>query len=132
MTVEDKTFSLNTFYKWNYITSEEVDEDAITIDDKPIKIKRAENLPFSHVQIAFATKGSDKAFLLKNDPSSRKLTILDRRRRDVKRFEMISEDLFLIALNDEMGSTYWTLLDKDGKILEIPKELEIILHDREW
>ena len=91
MAVKDKTFSLKTFYIWNYITSKikKVDEDAI-INEQSIKIVRTENLPFSHVQIAFAKKDDDKAFLLKNDPSSRKLTILDRRRRDVKRFEMIS------------------------------------------
>ena len=81
MTVGGKTFSLNTFYKWNYITSEEAEDDQMTVD--PIKISHSSNMPFSHVQIAYAKSKKDRAFLLKNDPASRKLTILDRRRRDV-------------------------------------------------
>lgn len=53
------------------------------------------------------------ALLLKSDPSSRKLKFLDRRRKDAVRFEMISEDLFLVKMRgeDEDCPYYWTLLD---------------------
>ena len=40
-------------------------------------------------------KGAKHAFLLKNAPRSRKLNMLDRRRRDVTMFEMIDKKNFI-------------------------------------
>lgn len=61
-------------------------------------------------------KGAKHAFLLKNAPRSRKLNMLDRRRRDVTMFEMIDKNNFIaqIQFGELIEDTYWTMLNREG------------------
>ena len=54
--------------------------------------------------------------MLKNNPSSRKLTTFDSRRKSVKKFEMIGEETLLAELqpDDPKEKTYWCMMDLQG------------------
>ena len=74
-------------------------------------------MPYSNLMLTYvrSKKGSHN-FLLKNAPRSRKLNMLDRRRRDVTLFEMIDKSTYLAQIKfDELGEDhYWTMLDREG------------------
>ena len=76
-------------------------------------------MPFSHQHIALFKSNDKFALVMKNDPSSRKLCTMDRRRKDILLLEMISNDLILIKLKDD-EETYWSLIDRHGYIQPIP------------
>ena len=74
--------------------------------------------------------------IFKNIPSSRKVVTFDTKRRYVEIFQMISEDQILVKMRpsaDSNSATYWSLMNTEGELLEIPPELEEILNERsDW
>ena len=73
--------------------------------------------------------------MLKHDPSSRKICTIGPNRKDVALFELINDDLMLVKFNENDGknmTNYWTMLNTNGQIKEIPKEMNDILNSMNW
>ena len=83
-------------------------------------------MPFSHIQVAYQKEGDIEMLMLKNDPSSRKLCTLDRRRKDALNFVMLTPDRILVQLKGD-SRCYWSLMNSHGEVLEIPGDLKRIL-----
>ena len=116
---------METGNSWSFIP------DSFVPYEPDTEVLQVQNMPISHLQIALATQKSDRdnlisdrkpLFLIKNAPSSRRLTTVDRRRRDVVLLTVISEDLILIKFKKKKGS-YWSLMDASGYILPIDERL---------
>ena len=96
-----KTYNYMTGHNWDYIykDSGEVLNDSSTEEKGCVSLNQP--MPFSQQHIALFRSNGKFALVLKNDPSSRKLCTMDRRRKDILAFEMISNDLILVKLKDE-------------------------------
>ena len=99
-----------------------------------LRFKWHQYLPYSTLTLTFVEQKDNSAFFLKNAANSRKLTILDRRRRDVTKFEMIDTQNFLtqIQYGTFYDDTYWTMLNKEGMILDTDKKMMDLLHGTQW
>ena len=70
--------------------------------------------------------------MIKNEPSSRKLITLDRRRKDALNFEMINDRLALARMKGDENVNYWTMLDIAGHMVPLPQEMQNILKICDW
>ena len=111
---------------WDYIYQESFDVLKNSDTEEKECVSLIQPMPFSHLQIALFTKNDKYALVLKDDPSSRKLCTMDRRRKDILAFEMIHSNLLLVKLMGDKGP-YWTMMDSDGYIQSIPEEMKKIL-----
>ena len=91
-------------------------------------------LTFSSLQLALVTSGKKAAFMIKDDSSSRRKQLFDHRARDVLLFEPLSDKLILAKLkgSDEQGANYWTLMDYEGNMLDMPKGMSEVLNKKDW
>ena len=70
--------------------------------------------------------------MIKNEPSSRKLITLDRRRKDTLNFEMINDRLALARMKGDENVNYWTMLDIAGHMVPLPQKMQDILKICDW
>ena len=70
--------------------------------------------------------------MIKNEPSSRKLITLDRRRKDALNFEMINDRLALARMKGDEKVNYWTMLDIAGHMVPLPQKMQDILKICDW
>ena len=128
ISIHNKIYNYHTGYKWNFIY--EGSEHATQSDQC---VLRLHNLTFSHLQIALVkTKSTNEySFYLKNEPSSRKICTLDRRRRDILKFDMVNDKLVLARLKGD-GENYWTLLDSNGNVKNFPKLIKEVFAKKQW
>ena len=68
---------------------------------------------------------------MKDDPSTRKLCTLDRRRKDVLNFAMINDKLILTRIKGD-DKNYWTMIDTLGHLVPIPQKMDQILQENDW
>ena len=69
--------------------------------------------------------------MIKNEPSSRKLITLDRRRKDTLNFEMINDRLALVHMKGD-DKNYWTMIDIAGHMVSLPQKMQDILKICDW
>ena len=143
ITVGGRTFNLQTGYDWSAVIQER--------DDDNINFNWHQYLPYSNFMITYAESSIEskvgnrenqnqaniesetiKAFIFKNAPSSRKINMLDRKRRDVIMFEMLNKSNFLVRIQSKKDESYWTLLDRGGHILKMDDRLQSILDGGNW
>ena len=71
--------------------------------------------------------------MIKNDSSSRKICLFDHRARDVLLFEPLSENLVLAKLRGSSeAKNYWSLMDYDGNIQDMPRGMPELLNKEDW
>ena len=128
ITIQGRTFNLETGYEWSCIINEREDQGL------SLRFKWHQYLPYSTLTLSFVEQRDQSAFFLKNAANSRKLTILDRRRRDVVQFEMIDSENFMVEMQsgEFWDETYWTMLNKEGMILDTDKKMMDLLNDTHW
>ena len=127
ITISGRTFNLETGYEWSAIINER--------EDQSLKFRWHQFLPYSTLQISFVqSKQNSSAFLLKNAPNSRKVNLVDRRNRDITVFDMIDSDNFLVQMQygEFYDDTYWTMINKEGMILDTDKKMMDLLHGTQW
>ena len=127
ITISGRTFNLETGYEWSAIINER--------EDQSLKFRWHQFLPYSTLQISFVqSKQNSSAFLLKNAPNSRKVNLVDRRNRDITVFDMIDSDNFLVQMQygEFYDDTYWTMINKEGMILDTDKKMMDLLNDTPW
>ena len=64
--------------------------------------------------------------MIKNEPSSRKRVTYDKLKREVLLFEMINEN-FLLAKLSGTKKNYWSLMNVNGELQEIPEVMNELL-----
>ena len=69
--------------------------------------------------------------MIKNMPGSRKLRTFDCRSKDVMLFNRVNSQYILAKLKGR-DANYWSLMNVDGKLAEIPPDLKKILNSQEW
>ena len=118
----------------NYRTGFEFDFMANFCESQSSTAVLSETVPFTNLQIALYRDEKKEAFLIKNEPGSRKRITFAHRQRDVLLFEMINCNLMLAKMKGQEGleNNYWTLIDAFGNIQAIPQKMKEILELRNW
>ena len=111
ITISGRTFNLETGFEWSAIISEHQDQN--------LKCRWHRFLPNSSLSLTLVESKEESAFVLKDAPNSRKLTLFDRRQSDVRLFEMIDNSNYLAQIQCSDHHSYWTMLNKKGQILDI-------------
>ena len=70
--------------------------------------------------------------MIKNEPGSRKLITLDRRRKDTLNFEMINDRMALIRMRGDENNNYWTMINIAGHMIPLPQKMQDILKICDW
>lgn len=91
LTIKGTHFSLETGFEWDFVFKDFEEEN----DGKELRIPFSQNMPDSTMQIALARRGDKKAFLVKDEPSSRRIRTFARHEKNVVQLEVISEKLIL-------------------------------------
>ena len=128
--IQGRTINYHTGHEWDYIFNADHDESVDSMEDQDrILVQHSQMLTFSSLQLALVTSGDKAAFMIKNDSSSRRKILFDHRARDVLLFEPLSDKLILAKLkgSDDLGNNYWTLMDYEGNILDMPKGMQQVL-----
>ena len=62
------------------------------------------------------------------------MNLVDRRNRDITVFDMIDPDNFLVQMQygEFYDDTYWTMINKEGIILDTDKKMMDLLNDTPW
>lgn len=89
-------------------------------------------MPFSHLQIAQLQIGQNNALILKNDPSSRKIVSLDRRRKDALLFEMLNNEVVLTKLQGDNNKKYWIMMNMQGETVPMDEKMKQVLESKDW
>ena len=66
--------------------------------------------------------------MIKDDSSSRRKILFEYRASHVLLFEPLSDKLILAKLKGSDGNTYWTLMDYEGTMLDMPKGMSEVLN----
>lgn len=126
LTIKGKTLNYRTGFEWDFMAN--------FSESQSIPAVMSENVPFTNLQIALFRDEKKEAFLIKNEPGSRKRITFAHRQRDVLLFEMINCNLMLAKMKGQEGleNNYWTLIDAFGNIQAIPQKMKEILELRNW
>ena len=123
ISIYGKTYSYQTGQCWDYIF-----QGNENVKNSKQMYVRNFNMPFSHQQIGELHTQDKSAFCIKNDPSSRKICMLDRRRKDALLFEMLCPDRSLVKLKGDQKK-YWVMFDKCGFMQHLPAGMQGVLED---
>ena len=122
-----KTYSYLTGQSWDFVF-----QGTETVRNNENSVIQLFNMPFSHLQIAQLQIGKNNALILKNDPSSRKIASLDRRRKDALLFEMLNNEVVLTKLHGDNNKKYWIMMNMQGETVPMDEKMKQVLESKDW
>ena len=134
ITIDQSTVNLNSKTFWNFRMEQQIkywdwevlSTESLDLIDKQLMILKRKKVlkPDQSAWWKETDEEAEQGFLVKPFPGGRKLGLIGEKVSGrIEMIEFISNNLLLVKF-----TTYWTMIDINGQVLEIPEDLKLALN----